>query len=467
MGNAADTNGHTAGFLDFVSTDTSTSGNGQVSRHSFAFQDGMANGRLARLTNSRDDGNRVNGKTSRPEKIRFSYPVICENTSAILKHLCEILQSGQLSNFSKYSRLLEDRLREMLGARHVFTVPNATTGLEILLSTLPEQSEVLLPSFTFPATAHAIIHANLRPHFVDIDPLTFTISLEDLEKKINARTSAILAVNILGNPCRIAELEAFAEKNKIKLFFDSAPAMGAKYQKRYLGARGDAEVFSMSVTKIVSAGEGGFISTNDDLLASRIECIRNYGYCPDRSDCPYFGFNGKLSEIHAVFALKSLERMEANIAKRRELAAYYKQLLGGLPGISFQAEATESETNYCNLAIRVDADQFSMGVPKICQRLAEENIEHKRYFYPPLHKTTAFHRFNGEALPQSEALAEQVLCLPMHPALSGDQIERVCNIFIALWKQQKYTRSNNLEHYDQHIEKVDQYQSANHKVLAA
>ncbi len=435
---AADTNGHEAGLLEsFASGDKSTNGCEPTLRYPIASKDVFANGHKSELSDSLACRKPANGKEGQPEKVRFSYPVICENISEIQNDLNEILQSGQLSNFGKYSQLLEHRLQQKLGVRHILTVPNATTGLQVLLSTLPQQSEVLLPSFTFPATAHAVIHANLIPRFVDIDPLTFTISLEDLLAKINDRTSAILAVNIFGNPCRIAQLENLAKKEKIKLFFDSAPAMGSKYQGQYLGSRGDAEVFSMSVTKIVSAGEGGFIATNNDLLADQIVCMRNYGYSPDRSDCPFYGYNGKLSEVHAVLALKALEKMDSNIARRHDLAELYKLGLQNLSGVSCQAEVEESEMNYCNFAIRIDSDQAGIDTAKACHRLAEENIEYKRYFYPILHKTRAYRNFDDITLLHSETLADQVLCLPMHAKLSNEQVERVCKVFVELHEHSK------------------------------
>jgi len=367
------------------------------------------------------------------QKIKSSSPLICEGIAEIQDELVEILQSGQLSNFGKYSRLLECKLQEKLGVRHVFTVPNATTGLQIVLSSLAPRSEVLVPSFTFPATVHAIVHANLIPRLVDVDPETFNISLPSLRKQITSRTAAILAVNVFGNPCHIAELEALAEAKNIKLFFDSAAAIGTKYRGRCLGSHGDAEVFSLSATKVVNAGEGGFIATSNDLLAEQIACVRNYGFCLDRSDCLFVGCNGKLSEVHALFALKSLARMEANIRRRRAIAEIYKCRLQSIPGLSFQRETANGEMNYCNFAVRLKEVQFGTDSTNLSQYLAEHNIETKKYFLP-VHKTRAFHNMCCEPLPGSEALAHHVLCLPMHPNLMDEQVERICEVMLNFHK---------------------------------
>ncbi len=369
------------------------------------------------LSNSQANSNRI----------KFSFPSLPQNVGEISVELNELLRGGILSNFGKYVRALEQRLTSMLGVKHVRTVPNATTGLMLALSTLPAHSEVLVPSFTFPATAHALVRANLRPRFVEAMADTFNIAVAEAEAKITSRTSAILAVNVFGNPCQIDDLVCLAQKYKLKLFFDSAAAFGSYYKNQLLGACGDAEIFSMSGTKVLTAGEGGFIATNDEALAERLDCLRNYGYVADRSECPFVGFNGKLSELNAIIAHKSLDKLQANLARRRELAGLYRQHLNEINGLEFQKITPAGEVNYFTFALKIDPQKFGCSATEAQTHLDKNGIETKRYFFPPLHKSGAYAANAHEFLPNSEMLAESVLCLPMHSALKNEQVDRVCN----------------------------------------
>jgi dTDP-4-amino-4,6-dideoxyglucose len=366
------------------------------------------------------------------KRIRYSCPSIPDDISALGAELKGLLQSGILSNFGKHVAELETRLAALLGVKYVRTVPNATTGLMMVLSTLPKGSEVLVPAFTFPATAHAIMHMGLQPRFVDADLNTFNISVEDAAAKITEKTSAILGVHVFGNPCRIAELEALAREHDLKLFFDAAAAMGSEYHSKLLGANGDAEVFSLSGTKVVSAGEGGFITTNDEELAQRINELRNYGYNEDRSDCVAVGFNGKLSELQAILALKSLERMPENLAHRRKLAAQYQDRLEGIAGLTVQTPTADSLPNYFTMALQIDPSKFGCSAEAIQVHLNEMNIETKRYFAPVLHRTSAYRAFDSGDLRNSEQLAERSLCLPLHTRLREEEVDFICDELVAL-----------------------------------
>ncbi|MCI0614184.1 DegT/DnrJ/EryC1/StrS family aminotransferase [bacterium] len=360
------------------------------------------------------------------EKIRTSCPAIPKDLCEIEHELREILNCCILSNFGKYAKSLEEKFQNILKAKHVLTVPNATTGLQIILSSLPLHSEVIVPSFTFPASVHAIVHANLKPKFADINGNTFDICVKDVLTKINRHTSAILAVNVFGNPCQIDELQSIAEAHRLKLFFDSAAALGSKYRNCLLSSYGHASVFSMSGTKIVSAGEGGIIVTNDDELADQFKCMRNYGYCESKSDCHFIGYNGKLSEFSAVLALYSLKQMESTIAKRHHIAGIYKEQLENIPGLKFQRILDECETNYCTLAVQIDSEEFGLQADTVRDCLEEENIQSIRYFFPLVHRTKAYKRFNGIRLENSERLAHRVLCLPIHPRLTVEHANLIC-----------------------------------------
>jgi dTDP-4-amino-4,6-dideoxygalactose transaminase len=374
----------------------------------------------------------LGGRRISSESIKNCSPLIPNDilSSGLQNDINNILKSGMLSNFAKYTKELESQLRDILAVEHVLTVSNGTTGLEILLSTLPKESEVLVPSYTFPSTVHAITCANLKPKFVDIDKATGNISLQDVKLKINKKTTkAILAVNAFGNPCEIEALEDITKHYQIKLFFDSAAAIGSRYRGRPLGSRGHAEVFSLSGTKVVTAGEGGIITTKDGDLARELDCKRNYGYDKLEKDCLYIGFNGKLSEMNAIIALWSLRDMERNIAWRRKTAAIYRNHLSKIRGIHCQKITDGGETNFCAFAIEIDPQDFGLNASEVQECLKEEGIETLRYFCPPMHKTRAYKEFNHLRLEQSEILSQRNLCLPMHVHLTVEQAQTVCRVF--------------------------------------
>ena len=358
--------------------------------------------------------------------IRTCHPVLPHDISELQNEFNDVFKSSWVTNFAKYTEQLENRLRDVLKAKHVLSVANASTGLHMLLSTLRANSEVIVPSYTFPATVNAVVHARLKPRFVDIERSTCHISTNDIQEKINPNTSAILAVNTFGSPCQIEELEALAKQHHLKLFFDSAAALGAKYRGHPLGSLGDAEVFSLSGTKVVTAGEGGIITTQHDNLADELRCKSNYGYSKCEQDCLYVGFNGKMSEFSAIIALWSLRNLEHEIAWRQKIAAFYYDRLKTTPGIHFQKILDGCETNFCAFAIEVDASEFGLDAAAVQNRLKREGIDTLRYFCPPMHKTKAYKKFNHLRLEQSETLSHRNLCLPMHAHLTVEQAHSVC-----------------------------------------
>lgn len=359
--------------------------------------------------------------------IRTCHPVLPRDISELQIEFNDVFKSSWVTNFAPYTEKLENRFREVLKVRHVLTIANASTGLHMLLSTLRVNSEVIVPSYTFPATANAVVHAHLKPRFVDIEKSTCNLSLKDVQEKITPNTSAILAVNAFGSPCQIKELEVLAKQHHLKLFFDSAAALGAKYRGHPLGSFGNAEVFSLSGTKVVTAGEGGIITTNDDVLAEELRCKSNYGYSKCEQDCLHIGFNGKMSEFSAIIALWSLRNLEHELTWRKKIAAIYYSRLQTFPGLHFQKILDRCETNFCAFAIEVDAAKFGIDAATAQDYLKREGIDTLRYFCPPMHKTKAYEEFNHLRLEQSETLSQRNLCLPMHAHLTLDQAYNVCS----------------------------------------
>ena len=264
-----------------------------------------------------------------PEGLALARPAV-RDPGSVRGHVDDILASGVLTD-GPLVRQLEERAADYLGVRHCVAVGSCTAGLMLVLRAADLMGDVLVPSFTFAATAHAVAWNGLRPVFVDIRSDTLTMSPEACERAIDDGTSAILAAHIFGTPCDVEAFGRIAKERGLRLFFDAAHAFGSRHGEQMVGGFGDAEVFSLSPTKVLVAGEGGLIATNDDLLAERCRIGRNYGN-PGDYDCLFVGLNARMSEFHAAVALASFDDLEDRLTERQELAAAYRGRAEGPPG---------------------------------------------------------------------------------------------------------------------------------------
>ncbi|MFH1387088.1 MAG: aminotransferase class I/II-fold pyridoxal phosphate-dependent enzyme [bacterium] len=358
-----------------------------------------------------------------PSNIQIAKPSLPDYT-AIEEDFKEILASGQITN-ADYVDRFEVKTAAYLGVKHAVAVANCTSGLILALKALGLKGEVILPSFTFSATAHALLWNNLTPVFVDCDPETFTLDPELIEAKITSRTAAIVAVYVSGVPPKIERLEEIAKKHDLRLIFDAAHAFGAKYQGRLAGSFGDVEVFSLSPTKILTAGEGGIVATNNDELARLIRIGRDYGNSGDY-DPEFAGLNARLSELHAALGIKNLELVEQYIRNRQALAALYKAELGDLPGIKFQKVNGGDRTTYKDLSVLIDPAKFGLSRDRLAEALAEKNIATKKYYFPPVHRQKVYQTFTAGSLPVTDRVASEVIDLPLYSQMKKEDVLRVC-----------------------------------------
>ena len=350
----------------------------------------------------------------------------------------EIVDSRMLSNFSKYTQKLEVNLQRQLNVERALTFPNGTTALMLGLKALGLKGEVILPSFTFSATGHAAIWNGLQPVFADIDPQTFNIDPADVARKITARTSAIIGVHIFGNPCDIEALQRLADIHGLKLVFDAAHALGSVYRDRTVGGFGDLECFSLSGTKVVTAGEGGIATSNDAVLMERIDIGRNYG-AGDDYNCQYAGLNGKMSEFHAAVAIHSLDLLPESVRQRNRLAGAYRQRLAQVPGIAFQQIPAENLSTYKDFAMVIDPPAFGMDRDALVESLKTEGIYAKKYFYPPLHRMPAYaaHRHPDPPLSVTDRVANNIVCLPIFSHMHPDTLDKICYAICRIHQQNR------------------------------
>lgn len=336
-----------------------------------------------------------------------------------------ILRSGVLTN-GPYVRRLEDTAATYLGVRHCVAVSSCTAGLMLVLRVCELAGDVIVPSFTFAATAHAVAWNGLRPVFADIDPATLTLAPSSVERSIGVHTSAILATHVYGTPCDVEALHGLARRHGLRLVFDAAHAFGSVHAGTRVGGFGDAEVFSLSPTKVVIAAEGGIIATNDDLLAERCRIGRDYGN-PGDYDCRFVGLNARMSELHAATALASLVDLDERLAERNRLAATYTSALADLPGVRIPTVPPGDTSTFKDYSVLIDREGYGLDAGTAAELLRQEGIETRRYYSPPVHAMTAYRVPGGagDRLPATDDAADRVLTLPLWIGLSDAQVATV------------------------------------------
>lgn len=359
------------------------------------------------------------------KKINIAAPKI-NNFSLFCDRAKDVFEIGILTNNGKYLQQLENSLSNYLSVECI-SVCNATLGLELTLKGLELKGNVIVPSFTFCASVHAIVLAGLTPNFVDIDPLTFNIDPLKVEEAINEQTSAILGVHVFGNPCNIAELEKIAKKHNLKLIFDAAHAFGSTYHQKKIGNFGDVEVFSTHATKTLISAEGGIISSKNKDIINYISTARNFGIISE-TDTAFAGTNAKMSELHALVGLDSFSEIDKNIQKKILIVDYYKNLLRDARGISFQKIEENSTCTYFYFSIIIDEERFGINRDQLAEILFQKGVQSRKYFHLPLHKHSAYKQYNSLFLPHSEMISSNILCLPTHVQLTLDDVYYICEI---------------------------------------
>lgn len=357
--------------------------------------------------------------------MRINWPSLPEFRD-IESELYQVWSTGFLTTAS-FTKRFEEAVASYAGVRHAIAVNSCTSGLMLLLRALGVRGEVILPSFTFAATALAVLWNGLKPVFVDVDPSTYTLDPARVEAAITDDTSAIVPVNVFGLPPAYSALCQIGDRYRLKVIVDSAQGLGAGYFGRPVGGFGNAEVFSLSPTKVVTAVEGGVITTSDDLLAHLIRQMRDYGKSLNGEDICWQGLSARFSELHAIIGYHNLKRIEELRSKRFLLMGIYTEGLTDLRGISFQKvpEGYRSSGNY--IAIQV-GDETSVTRDQLHEFLKSEGIESKRYFYPALHRQELFARLGMKKIPPlpiTEHLSATCLALPLYDALNDKEVLRV------------------------------------------
>lgn len=370
------------------------------------------------------------GEQEFSEKLHVGLPNV-GNKERFLELAADIMNRRRFTNGGPYIREFENRIADFVGVKHCVAVCNGTVALEILARALDLKGEVILPSFTFVACAHALQWQEITPVFCDIDPNTHNLDPEQVEKMITPRTSGIMGVHLWGRPCAPLELTEIASRRNLKLLFDASHAFGCTFKGRKLGGFGLAEVFSFHATKFFSTFEGGAIVTNNDELAEKLRLMKNFGF-KGYDNVIYIGMNGKMSEISAAFGLTNFAHIDDFVTRNKVAYRIYREELGGLPGISMVEFNEKEKNNYQYIVFEIDEKSAGIGRDDLVEILHSENVLARRYFYPGIHRMEPYKSYfphAGLLLKQTEKVCDKVICLPSAVGLAPDDVARICGLF--------------------------------------
>jgi len=347
----------------------------------------------------------------------------------LLERIAGVIDSRQLTNDGPLVREFEAALAEAVDVPHCIAMCNGTVALEIAIRAAGLHGEVIVPPFTFVATAHALQWQQITPVFCDIDPSTHNIDPGRVEELITERTTGILAVHLWGRPAPIDALAEIAERHGLQLLFDAAHALGCSHDGRMIGGFGTAEVFSFHATKFVNSFEGGAIVTADDDFARVARLMRNHGFA-DYDEVTHVGTNGKLSEVGAAMGLTSLESSEEFVAANRRNHAAYRRELAGVEGIELIGY-DESERCNWQYAVILVGDDAPLSRDELQRVLWAENVWARRYFYPGCHRMEPYRSLLPEAaerVPHTERVARRVLALPTGTTVNPETIAAIAAV---------------------------------------
>lgn len=352
---------------------------------------------------------------------------------AFLKYAEEIFDRRWLSNNGPVVQEFERRVAKYHGARHCISLCNGTVALEIAIRALGLQGEVIVPSYTFIATAHALSWQAITPVFADIDLLTHSLDPESVRRMITPRTTGIIGVHLWGKAAPVTELQSIADEHGLKLMFDAAHAFGCSHGGKMIGNFGACEVLSFHATKFFNTFEGGAIITNDDELAEKMRLMRNFGFS-GFDNVIHMGTNGKMIEVAAAMGLVNLDAIDNVIEANRRNYQAYRQGLAGLAGINLLGFDEKERNNYQYVVMEV-GEYCPVSRDQIIQALHAENILARKYFWPGCHNMKPYRElypYAGLLLPNTQKVADRVVVLPTGTTMDGAMVKTVASVIRVL-----------------------------------
>ncbi|MDD2494716.1 MAG: DegT/DnrJ/EryC1/StrS family aminotransferase [Tissierellia bacterium] len=360
------------------------------------------------------------------KKISVTSPLL-PPLEEFIPFLEDIWERKWLTNNGHYHRELEKALVEYLGVDHISLFTNGTLPIMIALQTLRITGEVITTPYSFVATTHSIWWNNIKPVFVDIDPETCNIDPDKIESAITPRTTAIMPVHVYGNPCDTEKIQSIADKYGLKVIYDAAHAFGVKVNGESILNSGDISTLSFHATKTYNTIEGGALVCRDEKTKLRIDYLKNFGFAGETTVVAP-GINGKMDEVRSAYGLLELKYVDNAIEKRRSVALQYREALKNVVGITCLQDVPGVRHNYSYFPIFVDATKYGISRDELYEKLKENNIYGRRYFYPLISEFSTYSGLESsrkENLPISHKIADSVICLPMHHELSEIDVIRI------------------------------------------
>ena len=346
--------------------------------------------------------------------------------------LKEIWDSKWITNNGQFHQQLEKALCEYLGVEYLSLFTNGTLPLITALQALHITGEVITTPYSFVATTHALWWNGIKPVFVDIDPSNCGIDPDRIEAAITPRTTAIMPVHCYGKPSDTERIQAIADKYGLKVIYDAAHAFGVEVNGESILKQGDMSTLSFHATKVYNTAEGGALIVKDAETKKRVDYLKNFGFAGE-TEVVAPGINSKMDEIRAALGLLNLKQVDAAIEKRHQVAIRYRQALRNVKGIRFFDDMPGVKHNYSYFPIFVDAEEYGMTRDELYFKLREQNIWGRRYFYPLI---STFSTYCGlpsaapENLPVATRIANEVICLPMHHGLSGEDLSKIIDLIV-------------------------------------
>lgn len=350
-----------------------------------------------------------------------------------LKYAGEIFDRRWLSNNGPVVQEFERRVADYLGARHCISMCNGTVALEIAIRALGMEGEVIVPSYTFIATAHSLSWQGITPVFADIDPDTHNLDPEAVRRMITPRTTGIIGVHLWGRAAPVDALQQIADEHGLKLMFDAAHAFGCSHGGKMIGNFGSCEVLSFHATKFFNTFEGGAIITNDDALAEKMRLMRNFGFT-GLDNVIHMGTNGKMIEVAAAMGLVNLDAIDSVIEANCKNYHTYHQGLAGLPGIRL-LDFNEMERNNYQYVVMEVGPECPLSRDRIIEALHAENILARKYFWPGCHNMKPYRELYphaGLVLPATQQVADRVAVLPTGTTMSQEMVQTVVAVIHAM-----------------------------------
>lgn len=347
-----------------------------------------------------------------------------------IPYLQDIWDRKWITNNGHYHLELEKELCRYLGVNYISVFTNGTLPLITALQALRITGEVITTPYSFVATTHALWWNGIKPVFVDIDPSTGNLDPNKIEAAITPKTTAIMPVHVYGNPCDVDAIQAIADKYGLKVIYDAAHAFGVKVNGKSILKAGDISTLSFHATKTYNTVEGGALISHDEKTKQRIDQLKNFGFVSE-TEVVAPGINSKMDEIRAAYGLLNLKHVDDAINARHKVAIRYREALSDVKGIRMFEERTDVTYNYSYFPIFVNAREYGMTRDELYFKMREQNVLGRRYFYPLISDFTTYKGLPSAApsnLPIATRMANEVICLPMHHALSEEDVEKVIRI---------------------------------------